>query len=800
MRNSSAIRSALQLGAFLLAGGLIAAAGAEEPDPRTLCEQLRAFRLQAEVVPVQNFTLQRDRLQMTFTGQFYVAEPVAGRVTGAVFLGQGRLRAEPWSPFERANLKRLLNADVVDTDFSSAVLRFTDDTHERLMAHAAAAAGPGSTRAQELARELEQRLLKETGLNVSARLALAVVQGDDPGVFFAEFDGGKLGRFRAVFDPQARVLGSVFEVDGGEKGLLCRYDGALFFNEIWTAFYSQDDLAGGRAPYADAFDLVRIPQYRMTLDLLEPDDSVRMEVELDLVALREGVAWLPMRLNEGLSEYENIRLKNGLRVVSAALADGAPVGVIQEEWETGFSLALPRPLAREEPATVKLRLEGRKFLRSWSGDFYYPRSTTTWYPRHGYYPRSQFDLTFRHREKHRAVSVGERVQEGPAEGSGAEWGSRWVTRQPVPVATFAVGLFERHQETAEVGGRKIPLEFYSVGKELPVKEDFLLAEMSNAVRFYSNLFGEYPYGQLRAVYFPGFFGQGLPTLLLLPARGYAHRHEFTFLAHEGAHEWWGNQVMWRSYRDQWLSEGFAEYSAVLYYGWREKNRKKELALIEEMRDSLTEPPVNDRGVVGDGKLYEVGPLVLGHRLFSTEALGAYSALVYNKGGLVLRMLEFLLSDPDTGDETPFFEMMKDFVGRHRNSTATTESFIAVASEHFARSPLGRRLGARDLNWFFNQWVYEAAQPSYRLEYRIVPEAGGKVLLTGTLYQEGVPEHWVMVLPLALEFSGGRTARAVLPARGPATPVQLRLPEAPQKVELDPGKWILSLKTSEKRIK
>src|SRR3989338_2810620 len=123
MRNSSAIRSALQLGAFLLAGGLIAAAGAEEPDHRTLYDQLRAFRLQAEVVPVQNFTLQRDRLQMTFTGQFYVAEPVGGRVTGAVFLGEGRLRAEPWSPFERANLKRLLNADVVDTDFSSAVLR-----------------------------------------------------------------------------------------------------------------------------------------------------------------------------------------------------------------------------------------------------------------------------------------------------------------------------------------------------------------------------------------------------------------------------------------------------------------------------------------------------------------------------------------------------------------------------------------------------------------------------------------------------------------------------------------------------
>ena len=53
-------------------------------------------------------------------------------------------------------------------------------------------------------------------------------------------------------------------------------------------------------------------------------------------------------------------------------------------------------------------------------------------------------------------------------------------------------------------------------------------------------------------------------MLAIPNADSARKGTFVFLAHETAHQWWGNIVAWRSYRDQWLSEGFAEYSGLLY--------------------------------------------------------------------------------------------------------------------------------------------------------------------------------------------------------------------------------------------
>jgi hypothetical protein len=76
------------------------------------------------------------------------------------------------------------------------------------------------------------------------------------------------------------------------------------------------------------------------------------------------------------------------------------------------------------------------------------------------------------------------------------------------------------------------------------------------------------------------------------------------------------------------------------------------------------------------------------------------------------MLHFLFSDPNTGDDKAFFDMMKDFVGRYANGAASTENFMAVANEHFVNTPIARTYQMKDLAWFFRQWVYESSLPSY----------------------------------------------------------------------------------------
>ena len=104
---------------------------AQENGGRTVYNQIKAFTLNGGKAEVSGLALKRDRVEMTFTGTFYFTAPVEGKVTGAVFVGQGNFKAElPPSKFEKDNVKRLLNAETVESDFKTAVFRFTDDTFD----------------------------------------------------------------------------------------------------------------------------------------------------------------------------------------------------------------------------------------------------------------------------------------------------------------------------------------------------------------------------------------------------------------------------------------------------------------------------------------------------------------------------------------------------------------------------------------------------------------------------------------------------------------------------------------------
>ena len=780
---------------FLLCEGLCAQS---LPDGLALYDQLRAFTLSGNVVKVEHFQLKRDRVTFEFTGLFYPQQPVGSKVVGAVFIGEGRAQVTPWSEFERDSVQRFLKTDTIDVTFKNGVLRFNDDTFD-LITKNGMSAGSQVAQAQKLASELDEHLVHETGLNLSARITGALLNNDQPGIFFSELNGGKVGRFAVLLDHQARSISETFELNGGEKGMLFQDKGVLYGTDIWTTFYDERDFKEGRVNYSDVFDLVAIPDYRMRIDLREADHWLRNTLEMDIVARRDGVIVVPFSLNEGLPIYDDMRLKKGMKIKSATIANGTPLGVIHEPWETGLSLVLPHALKEGEKITVHLLLEAEHPFYTWKEAFSFPLNTTSWYPRHGYLGRSRFDLTFLHRQKRAVISVGDRIRDAePLEG-GKDLVTQWVMKEPVSFVAFGLGPFERHTDTVAVAGRKIPVEFYSApGGYAAIKEDFVVAELMNGVNFFSQMFGDYPYKRLGAAFFPSNYGQGFPTMLLLPVSGYSSLRNFSFIAHEGSHEWWGNMIAWRSYRDQWLSEGFAEYSAALYTSRRD-NPKHALDLVKDMRQELSYPPGTDTGIAS-GKLYEVGPLIMGSRLSSRRSYGAYTALTYAKGALVLRMLHFLFTNPVDGDDKAFYAMMKDFVQRNKFSSASTENFFAVASEHFVGTPIAQKFGLKDLNWFLRQWVYTTGMPKYHLSYSFEPKPGGGVFLTGSVTQEGVPDNWFMPLPLTLEFDGNKVMRGTVYARGPQTPVKIALPAEPKKVRLDPDLWVLSEKTSDNRSK
>src|SRR5882762_554216 len=158
--------------------------------------QLRNFALTSDSVTVENLVLERDRVVISFVqGTIYFSAPVAGKPRGAVFIGSGNFHSDvPPVESERANVRRLLKADDVTSDFKTAVLQFTDDTFD-IIGKSSKPGAAAPSQAQHLATELLKSLLEEEGINLASRTLESILDREDPGIFFAQFNGGKRGRF-----------------------------------------------------------------------------------------------------------------------------------------------------------------------------------------------------------------------------------------------------------------------------------------------------------------------------------------------------------------------------------------------------------------------------------------------------------------------------------------------------------------------------------------------------------------------------------------------------------------------------
>ncbi|HEY0461827.1 MAG TPA: M1 family aminopeptidase [Pyrinomonadaceae bacterium] len=766
--------------------------GAAQENGRLIYNQIKTFTLNGGKAEVSNLVLKRDRVEMTFTGTFYFTSAVAGKVTGAVFIGQGNFKAElPPSEFEKNNVKRLLNAETVESDFKTAVFRFTDNTFDIVGKNRQDAAA--DAQAQKMALDADARIMKETGGNLASRLAISILNKENPGFFFATFDGGKRDRFSYVLDYQNRVPTQFFEVNGGEKGMIFDYKSGIYTNEIWLAFYALEDYKAGVVAYSDTNDLVDVTNYKMELDLRAPKTRLGLKTKISMTTLPADVSAIIFNIGESLSEYEGQRLKKQLRLKAARLG-GENLEFVQEDWESALTVFLPKAVPAGQNLELELELEGDFIEQPESvQDTHYPRSSESWYPRHGYLDRATYDMTFLHSKSLKIAAPGARLSEEISPDDKNVMVTKYKMDFPVSLMTFALAPFERKTELIkwDSGDPPTTLEYNSLSY-VQIKEDFIMAELNNSVRYFNAMFGKYPYGNYGATFHPFDYGQGFPSMAMIPAADRATKYTYAFIAHETAHQWWGHVVAWRSYRDQWLSEGFAEYSGVLYTAFR-KDYKASINLMNEMRDSLEKPPINEVGL-GKGKLADIGPLVLGHRLNTTKSFGAYNTLIYNKGALVLRMLHFLFTDPTTGNGDAFFEMMRDFVERYRNKVASTEDFIRVANEHFVKTPNAKKFGLTNLSWFFRQWVYESSLPSYTLDYTLEDQPDGTCVIKGVLTQENAPENWAMILPVNFSFGGESVARTTVAAIGPKSNFSIKLPRRPQKAELDPQRWVLSEKT------
>jgi hypothetical protein len=167
-----------------------------------------------------------------------------------------------------------------------------------------------------------------------------------------------------------------------------------------------------------------------------------------------------------------------------------------------------------------------------------------------------------------------------------------------------------------------------------------------------------------------------------------------FMAHEIAHQWWGQGVGAKNYHEQWLSEGLAQYFAYQYAG-KDRGAGVQRNILERMKQSVR-------------KFDDSGPIALGYRLGHVVGDGSnFRAIVYNKSVVVLDMLRQLI-----GDEA-FSAGLKRFYREHRNGKAGTDD-VREAFEAEAKEPLAR---------FFDRWVLDSGTPELKLTS--VVETGGQ---------------------------------------------------------------------------
>jgi hypothetical protein len=323
----------------------------------------------------------------------------------------------------------------------------------------------------------------------------------------------------------------------------------------------------------------------------------------------------------------------------------------------------------------------------------------------------------------------------------------------------------------------------------PARLKELASEVDGAFEFMAANFGPAPVRTLTVSPIPGTFGQGFPGLVYLSTVSYLRPEarpayskgavQETFfsdilLAHEVAHQWWGNVVAPAGDPDTWLMEALANYSALLYLEKRKGPKALEDVLAEYRKRLLSQ--------ASEGRTLEsMGPIIWGLRLSSSLAPGAWRTITYEKGSWVMHMLRGRLGDQR------FLAMLGEMLKRYRQSTLTTAEFRALAAQF---SPPGSP--DPNLETFFENWVYSTGIPELKLNSVLQGKAPA-LKLNITVQQSGVDDSFSVFVPVEVQVRGAKPVTYWL--RTDSEPVVLTVPlkQAPLAVVLDPAGTILAVK-------
>ena len=696
---------------------------------------------------VKGLTLNRDALELTLhDGVLYLSRPLAGVVSGALFVGAGRMKVTPHGILEREALERKYGKGTIDEPFDRAVLRFNDETGKELVA-AATEAAPSDIDARDIWAGRNRILRASDDLQVDF---LEGVLSGLPGreFFVAEVRTRGRGWLNYNYRGRRRIEVTLFHVRPGGAAGLRLYD-------PWCSFHKRDDYdRDGRYsldPDDDTKEPAALRHVAMTLEIRDKK-TVTVDAVVTVEARENDVRAIRFSLvnNLGGASWEDSGRRVELDLVESA--DGSPLEYIHK-WHQLLVL-LPRPLAQGEKIDIRVRATENTIIQL-TPKSYWIYTTYAWFPQIGFNGgRYTFDWIVKVARPMTAVGSGELVREWSEDGMNC---GRWRSTSPVHFASFIFGEFRVTESVyRRDGADDIPLRIYSIRGDrvgVKTKKENILHNVIQGLRNFETIFGPYPYSDLDIAQMePSLgFAQSPAGILLLnrvigDAGGGGRGDQVIF--HELAHQWWGNQVGWVGPEDDWISESWAEYGAGLITEGIDPER------FTDMRREWKRDARRVDSIASIAAAY--------------TSPDARTGLLYSKGPYVVHML-------------------RTWLGWERFTQLTLRLQTKYSGMEIDTNTISREASVimgYDMSPFFDQWVRARGIPIVKYSWTAESAPDGTWLVTVHARQQDPENFKLMRVPITFDLGETDPVVVMRPLLEDDVTLRFRVPAPPVAVLMD----------------
>ena len=732
-----------------------------------------------------NLTISVEDLDVAFeAGRAFAVSSDAG-TTGLVLVGRGEMRFHPRPATEKGQVKIFAGSETLVAPFTAAFIRVDPSDFDRLIASDRLTEMPVDPadlrRATNIYKEDSSKSY-HLGLGDLSSDLWSILPGS--GNFVAEVHTRRFGTLtyaRSKNEPEDITL----------------FDRARRRN---IAVYPSQETLGRRGrSYSE--------------DDLREYDVVNYKIDVALSPGRQwldGVATVQMRVKADIMNSVQLRLAESLVVRSITSDRFGRLFGFRVNNQNIVVINLPASLLRDSPLSLTIVYSGRLEAQSLEGgesialgsgqDQFEPVEMTAepsylysnrspWYPQALSTDYATATIKISVPPAYGCVASGVLEHGSPQlAGDKADQSERrtysFSAEQPLRYLAFVVSRFARvdarsvtpaRGDPFETGGERIGRSYDTLAVSVEanprqMKSGQNLSERAaDIAQFYASLAGDLPYpsftvavteGNLPGGHSPAYFAQIVQPLPFSPLVWRDDPASFDkfpdfFIAHEVAHQWFGQAVGWSNYHEQWLSEGFAQYFAALY-AQHQRGDGVFAGVMRHMR----------RWAMRES---DQGPVYLGYRLGHIKSDSrVFRARVYNKGATVLHMLRRLLGDD------AFFRGVRRFYASSRFRKVGTDDLRQAFEAETGRS----------LERFFNQWIYGSTLPRLKVQYRV---EGAELVV----HVDQIGEAFEVPVTLTLQYAGGRKKDVIVSVADQSTDRRIRLDSPLQSVAINKDDGILA---------